>query len=292
MFNKGVCVVATGHPFYGRMCFNLAKTIKAIDRACPVQVITDGSALAHINIKDLWVFDEITRMDAGANGFRLKLHIDELSIFDEFILMDADCAWVNPQSPVQLINALGTQCNFTAITEGKYDIETDDSADVNKAYYFWADVKELVEKYNLRGTIYQWRTEFMYVKKCDTTREMFGSARYIYDNAQKDIASLKLFAGNVPDELGLNVAACICNMVPHQYKWQPTFWHRLYNDNAPQLEALCAQYYALSCGSNVTSMNVKKLYDRIVKSASYKLGLQHIFPMISKREMMPSRQQM
>lgn len=289
--NKGVCIVAVGHPYYGRMAFNLAKTIKAIDRTCPIQLITDGSAMAHVAEAQRWVFDQTTHATT-ANGFKVKLQIDEVCAFDECILMDADCAWVSKSSPLHLIEQLGAQCDFTGITEGYYDIDEPEKSDLSDKYYLWADAEELINKYNLAGKIYQWRTEFMYIKKCELVNNLFGSARHVYDNAQTDLASLKLFANHVPDELGINVAACICKIAPHKYKWQPTFWHRLHNDNAPQLESLYGNYYALSCGSNVNSMNVKKLYDRVVKAASYKLGMQHVFPLISKRDIMPARQQM
>lgn len=291
MENKGVCIVATGHPYYGRMAFNLAKTIKAIDRTCRIQIVADGTSLTHISKGDLWVFDIITNAMEG-NGFKLKLHVDEWMAFDECLLLDADCAWVSSHSPIELIDQLSTACDFTAITEGVYNIDKPEQSDLSAKYYLWANADDLINAYNLRGKIYQWRTELMYIKRCEKTCDMLGAARRIYDTVQADVPSLQLFAQNVPDEIGINVAACMCDMHPHKYKWQPTFWHRLHNDNAPQVEDLCNNYYALSCGSNVSSMNVKKLYDRIVKAASYKLGMQHVFPLISKRDIMPTRQRM
>jgi hypothetical protein len=287
---KGIVVIATGHPYYGRMAFNLAKTIKSVDRSCPIQLICDATALDHVSGRETWVFDDVTHVPAS-NAFRLKLHVDQLSQFEEFILMDADTAWVATQSPIDVIDQLSSVCEFSGITEGFYDYDDPQKSDVCKTYYFWADTQELNSEYELGGKIYQWRTEFMYVKKCHITKLLFETARYVYDQAHQ-LTTLKHFAGHVPDELGINVAACAHGIKPHIYKWRPTFWHRIHGETISSIEHLQSAYYALSCGSNVTSGNVKKLYDRLVRAASCKLGMSHVFPMTNKREMIPQRQQM
>jgi hypothetical protein len=291
LLNKGVSIIATGDHYYGRMAFNLAKTIKAIDKNCPVQLITHGNALNPVRSRDHWVFDIITHADIG-NGFEAKLHIDKLTAFENCLLLDADCAWVSKVSPVKLIEQLSEKCFFTSITEGYFNIAEPEKSDVNTKYYFWADVPQLISEYALVDKIYQWRTEVMFLKQCTDVTELFESARYIHAHAQEDLDSLKLFAHHIPDELCINVAACIHRIHPHQYKWQPSFWHRLHSENTPPIETLQSNYYILSCGSNMTSPAVKKLYDRIVKAASYKLGMQHVFELINKKQMMPSRQQM
>lgn len=287
---RGVVIVAIGHPFYGRMVFNLAKTIKAVDRTCPIQIICDGTALDHVSSRETWVFDHVTYTN-DQNGFKIKLHVDELSVFDEFILMDADCAWVSNKSPIELIKALAIAHEFSAITEGMHNYDQPAASDYSKKYLFWADLAEMQQQYDLSGVMYQWRTEFMFVKKGELVSDLFGSARYVYAHAHA-LTSMKLFANHVPDELAINIAACVHGVHPHTYKWQPTFWHRIAGENGLQIEELQAKYYALSCGSNVTSSQAKRLYDRIVKAASGRLGLGHVFPMIDKRQMMPHRQLM
>lgn len=287
---SGVAIVAIGHPYYGRMAFNLAKTIKAVDNNCPIQLITNGNALNHVSKKELFVFDYITDTEI-TNGFECKLHIDLLSEFENTLLLDADCVWVNAKSPIYHIEMLEKSCNFTGITEGMHNFDNQLLNDINNKYYFWADLAEMQQKYDLSGVIYQWRTECMYLKQCEQVKDLFETARYVYANANQ-LTSIKMFAHNVPDELAFNISACVHKMHPHKYKWRPSFWHRLYGETAPQIDELKEQYLILSCGSNTNTGNVKKIYDRIVKAASYKLGLQHVFQLINKREMMPSRQQM
>lgn len=291
MHRIGVTIVAAGHPYYGRMAFNLAKTIKAIDRTCPIEIITHGNALNHISEKEMWVFDYIVQAE-NINGFELKLHVNELTNFDECLLLDADCVWVNKRSPINLIKELSGVCDFTGITEGFYDISEPEKSDTNDRYYFWADVHQIINEYNLKFIIYQWRTEFLFFKKTGITETLFATARAIYKEAATKLPSLKLFAGHVPDELALNIAVSLCGIHPHKYKWQPSFWHRLTYENVPQMDEMIDRYYILSCGSNMNTGNVKRAYDMFVKAASYKLGMQHTFQLISKREMMPERQKM
>lgn len=293
MLKKGVMIVATGHPYYGRMAFNLAKTIKAVHKGCHIQIITHGNALNHIKNSDIsTVFDYITNVPADANGFELKLHIDRLSNFDEYLLLDADCIWISKQSPIDVIAKLSAVCDFSGITEGFYDPNEPEKSDVNTRYYFWADRDEIVNEYGLKHVIYQWRSEFLYIKKTGITETLFDLTRTIYSEVQQRLPSLKLFAGHVPDELAINIACSLCGIHPHQYKWQPSFWHRLTYENVPTMDEMAEQYYILSCGSNMNTGNVKRAYDMVVKAASYKLGMQHVFPLVSKREMMPLRQKM
>lgn len=291
MLKFGVTIVAAGHPYYGRMAFNLAKTIKAVDANCPIQLIVQGAAVNHINNKELFVFDHITRVE-GYNGFELKLYVQDLTIFDACLLLDADCIWVNKSSPLTLIEQLNEQCVFTGITEGFNNFDDPISSDINTQYYFWADLSEMQQAYQLSGKIYQWRTEFLFFKKCEVVADLFKTAKHVYQNAIAQLPSLKLFVKSVPDELAVNVAACMHQMHPHKYKWRPSFWHRLTHENVPAIDQIAEQYYILSCGSNVNTGNVKRVYDMFVKAASYKLGVQHMFQLISKREMMPERQKM
>lgn len=292
MLKSGVVIVAAGHPYYGRMAFNLAKTIKAVDPACRVQIIKNGNALNHLRSPtDYNVFDDITTVP-DIQGFELKLHADYLSVYDQFLLLDADCIWVSKKSPVDLMNELSNVCDFTGITEGVYNIKNPHNSDVHKHYYFWADVKDIIDTYQLSESIYQWRTEFMFIKKSETAYDLFSLARLVYNEATNKLHSIKLFAGHVPDELAINIATSIKDIHPHVYKWCPSFWHRLSYENIPSMDAIANNYYILSCGSNVNTSNVKRVYNMFVKAASYKLGMQHVFELISKREMMPERQKM
>lgn len=284
MLKEGIILIATGHPYYGRMAWNLAISIKAVDIDFPIAVVRDSKSLSHLGASQLAIFDHIIEAD-GYAGFGAKLHIDLISPFEQTLYLDADMAWLPKYSPRDLMASLKDN-DFASITEGYSDPAGDDA---NPKYYYWAEAAEIREKYNLpKERIYQWRSEVMYFTRSERVTEMFSKAREIYSNP--GLKTIAMFGNHIPDELAINIATALTGIEPHVYKWKPAYWPRLHGENLPQFEELYSKYYALSCGSNVSSPSTKKMYDRIIKAAAYKLNTKHVFPLLSKREFIPERQ--
>lgn len=284
MLKQGIIILATGNPYYGRMAWNLALSIKAVDSDFPVAIVKDGKSLSHLSEKQVEIFDHIIEAD-GIAGFGAKLHMDLLSPFEKTLYLDADMAWLPKYSPRDLIRTL-KEVDFASITEGYSDPAGDDA---NPKYYYWAEAVEIRQVYNLPiERIYQWRSEVMYFTRSERVTGMFSKAREIYANP--GLKTIAMFGNHIPDELAINIATALTNIEPHVYKWKPAYWPRLHGEHLPPFEALYSAYYALSCGSNVSSMSTKKMYDRIIKAAAYKLKTKHVFPLLSKREFMPERQ--
>lgn len=288
---RGILLIATGEPYYGRMAYNLAMSIKATDADSLIAVAHSGPALNHLSGRQRQIFDYIIDMPADAlNSFGSKLYLDLITPFDETLFCDADTAWLPRRSPNELFNEV-QECDFTAITEGFIDLEKMDRATVHPKYYFWADVENIKERFDLnKGNLYQWRSEVMYFKKTDRVLSFFDKAREIYANP--GLSTIHLFADRVPDELAINISATIHGIEPHKYQWMPAYWPRMNNEFIPPIDELYSTYYLLSCGSNVSSGNTKLAYNRIIKAAAYKIGHQHVFPLISKKEFMTSRARM
>jgi hypothetical protein len=282
---KGITIIATGHPYYGRMAYNLALSIKAVEEI-PIAVIFAGRALSHLSEKQLSVFDQkIELADDVPLRSGSKLWINEYTPFKETLLLDADMLWMPQKTPSQLFQEL-SDVEFTAITEGYF--LSDQDQDVNLSYFFWAEPREIQQVYKV-DKIYQWRTEVMYFKKNARTDKIFRLAQRVYKNPK--LKTLRQYAGGVADELAINVAAAVNKAVPHKYKWTPAFWHRLNGNIMPDIFTLY-QYYLVSFGSNNASGAVKKFYDRIMKASAYKLGVSHVFPLHSKKEFLPERAKM
>lgn len=149
---------------------------------------------------------------------------------------------------------------------------------------------EIVKKYQLKGKIYQWRSEVIYFKKTEKVKQFFADARKI--NANHGLKSIIMFGNQVPDELGINISAAMHGIEPHQYKWIPALWPRLHGNNSTCFEEIYNRYYLLSCGSNYATGDIKKLYDRVIKCAANKFQTQHVFPLIDKKSFIPDRQKM
>lgn len=288
MLKRGIILIAIGSPFYGRFAFNLALSIKSVDPQFPVAIITAGAALNHLNSKQKGIFDQVIEQPVECgSGFATKLYLDELSPYDETLYLDADMGWLPKHSPNFLMDSM-VESEFSAITEGYCDMATQDKSNANSKYYFWADTDEIGLKYNItEGKLYQWRSEVMYFKKTERVLSMFKTAREIYK--APGLKSIHLFANHIPDELAINISTAIHGIEPHRYKWMPAYWPRMNGDHMPSLEELYSKYFLLSCGSNVTTGNTKVTYNRVMKAAAYKLGFQHLFPLINKKESMPER---
>lgn len=283
---KGILIIINGHPQYGRLAYNLCMSIKAAENF-PVAVAGDQRAISHLSDNQKYLFDEIIELPEGlpvSSG--VKLWANELTPFEETLVLDADMLWLPYKKPSELFEEV-KEVDFTAITEGYYSVESD-THEIHPMYFFWADPKEIIEKFGItKGKIYQWRSEVMYFKKTDKVQEFFALARDIYENPK--LSTLKKYAEGVPDELGVNVSAAVHDIHPHVYKWMPSYWNKMFNNQIPAYPQLYDKYYLMSFGSNTASTVVKKFYDRIMKAAAYKLGLQHLFTLQSKRDYLPER---
>lgn len=280
---KGIILIATGAPFYGRMAYNLAVTIKSVEDF-PVTVLYNGQALSHLSGRQKTIFDNIVEIET--DSFAAKLCLYDNTPYDQTLYLDADMVWLPNRKPSQLFAEL-ENVDFTSITEGWYDYETGEDKG-NKMYHYWCDVGEAKEKYKLSGKYYQWRSEVIYFKKGSVARKLFKEAKEIY--AKPKVVPGK-FAGHIPDELAINIAACKLGIEPHVFKWLPAYWHRLHGEGKG-LGEIAQNYYLMSVGGNYASGIMKDCYNRVCKAAHNKLGLQYLFTLQSKKAVLPERVKM
>lgn len=278
MLTQGIILVATGAPFYGRMAYNLAVSIKAVEDI-PITVLHAGMGLAHLSDKQKDIFDEIKEVETVA--FAAKLTLLDHSPYDQTLYFDADMAWLPNKKPSELFKELEGVV-FTSITEGYYDYETATSH-ANNMYHFWADPVEAAAKWGLSGRFYQWRSEVIYFSK--DAKELFDLAKQAYHDPR---VVVKQFAGHTPDELAINIAASKLSIEPHVYKWRPAYWHRLHGEGK-SLAEIMSSYYLLSVGGNFASALMKTCYNNVCKAAHRTLGLQYLFTLQSKKSVMPDR---
>lgn len=274
--------MAFGSPQYGRLAYNLAVSLKAVEADCEITVVYHGKALSHLSQAQQCIFNQITELPAGIEpNFGVKLHLDKLTPYDETLYLDVDMAWVSNKTPSHLFNTL-KDATFTGITEGFYDLETDvDNG--NEKYYYWAEPKDIKATYKLTdGTLYQWRSEVLYFKKCPAVTKLFKQARAVHANSKLKTA-LKFRKTQVPDELGINVSAAINNVDPHEYNWMPAYWPKLNKNHIPSPAELSSSYYLLSVGGEGATGSIKQLYNRIMSVAFRKAGLQYVFTLPDRK---------
>ena len=286
MCNSGILLLATGHAIYGALAYNNLLTIRAMDTDTPVALAYDAAGASHLTEVHLNRFSALIPVDH--KGFGGKLHLDLITPFERTLFIDADMAWMPKHGPQVLFDNL-EGVEFTAITEGKINFSNEDENDISGHYYFWADTPEIKQVYGLANTMYQWRSEVMYFTKTERVQEMFKKAREIHSNPR--LQSVKLFGGQIPDELALNIACSLHDIHPHQYKWTPAYWSKLHGEHVRDLEEIYNQYYLFSLGSHRYSPTQERIYTRLVRHAAWKLGLGEgaTFPLKNKAEAIKDR---
>lgn len=275
VLDKGIVIIVTGHANYGRMAFNLAATIKAVEDF-PIAVMFNGHALAHIGEHQKKVFDLIIPIDESIpHNPSCKLYAPQYSPFKKTIIFDADMLWLPQRKPSELFEEL-KDYDFTAITEGK---ESEPGS-----YYFWCDPGEVKQHYNLKTEMHKWRSEVVYFN--ENGASVLNRALEIVK--KPGISSVTHFAHSVPDELGINIATSEMGILPHKYKWQPSFWHLMNGNFIYDLQKLYREYYLISFGANRSTQHIKQIYTMLVGAACYKVGLQNVFSLIDKRVFLPT----
>jgi len=281
MLNRGIILIASGAPFYGRMAYNLAVSIKAVEDI-PITVLHNGAGLSHLSEKQKAIFNTIIEITPAS--FAAKLCLADYSPYDYTLYFDADMLWMPIKTPTHLFDEL-KDVKFTSITEGFYDYGS--GVDYgNKMYHYWCDPLEAKQVHGLEEKFYQWRSEVIYFNK--DAKELFDLAKKYYQNPG---VTVKQFVNQVPDELAINIAASKLNIEPHAYKWTPAYWHRLHGEGM-QLPGIMNNYYLLSVGGNFASSVMKTCYNNLSKAAHNKLGLQYLFTLQSKKSVMPDRVKM
>lgn len=278
---EGIVIFACGHPLYGRAAYNLAMSLKSMGPV-EIAILCNGKAMNHISEDQLDFFDHVIKIgDEVPASTICKLYANKYTPFKKTILLDADMLWLPYTDPANLFDQF-KDTHFTGITEGKED-------DLPKPYYFfWADVNEIKEKYQLKSMLHQWRSEFLYFD--EEGGAILDRALEIVKNP--GLNSIKLFGQSVPDELGINIATAEAGMVPHKYRWIPAYWPNRFGNRIPALRDLKDKYYMMSFGAHTSSPTLKGVYDMIMKNACAKFGKQHIFRLMDKQYNIPERKTM
>jgi hypothetical protein len=279
---RGILLVATENPYYGKMAYNLAVSIRAVDPEVQIAVITSGAGLSHLREPQRKVFDKVITCSSAA-GVSAKLWLYKLTPFDKTLYMDADNIWLPKRKPSDLLNELDG-VEFTAITEGKYNADTGE-ADLSDKYLLWGDMAETAKAHELTGELYQWRSEIMYFEKTEKVEQLFDYAVEVFNDPG---VKVREFGQSPPDEFAFMVAAAIVGIKPHRYKWQPVYWSYLSGNFGANGEVM-ERYWMLSTGGNSISKKAEKLYNDVVTAAHYKLRMQSLFKLQPKRRVIKER---
>ncbi|HMO36570.1 MAG TPA: hypothetical protein PKA06_11055 [Gemmatales bacterium] len=274
---RGILIICTGHWLYGRMTYNLALSIKAAGIQDPVCVIYTDSALSHLNDQQKRLFDHMIKVEP--TDFRkIRTHLNELSPYDETLALDADMVWLDAK--LDRLWPVLDQTPLTSANFGSVDKET--GKDTSNGFYrFWADYADIVKSYPIKGKLYKCLATVMLFRKCKEVDKVFKLWR---ECLEKPKCKTDFWNGGVADEFGLNIALNLCGIEPHKDYWEPAIW-----DSKIPISDLRKKYYCFNFGGNVRSRRDRELYDLLMQVVCFKMGVQHVFPLETKKEHIPER---
>ena len=283
---KGILLIATSHPYYGRLAANLAMSIKAAEDI-PIAVIADEAGLRHLSESERALFAEIIPAPVLPNGLvginQLRMNLPKYSPFKETLSLDVDMLWHPKRKPSEAFELLSDR-DFTIVNEGYIDLDTGEDH-TSKRYSHWADPTAIKEAFELTGRLYQTRGEFILFRKSPQVTQLYKTARAIQKKPGVDVQTL---GDSVTDEFALNIALNKQGMEPHVSKWQPAYWSAIHGGLMPPVYKLDG-YFAVSFGGNHAGREERKAYDIIAGAAAYKTGLKYRFPLQSKRNYLTER---
>jgi hypothetical protein len=279
----GILLVAVKHPYYGRMAYNFAASVRAVDFNFPVSVLWNGNALNHLTEDQLRVFDQL--IEIQETGLCAKLSVAEHSPYEITLYSDVDACWLPKRHPMDLFNAHG-DTEFLVITEGWKGLNAD-TPDYAHDYPLWADLEAIKAAYKLTAPkLYQCRSEAMIFKSTKRVKRMFALASKIYKSPK---IKVRVFADQLPDEFALNIALAVDGFEIKPELWSPSYWAPFHGLRLPVPGKLYADWFMLSAGGNRVDTQTKNIYDNICKVAVKKLGQQYLFPLMQKRNFLLER---
>lgn len=293
---KGILLIALGHPIYGKMAAALAASIKVTKTEIPIVLYCNEQSKSRLMEGEKKLFDQMHIMPEEyykTNGIerflKAKTFVYDLSPFDETIFLDVDMIWNPKKKPEDLFEELNN-LDFTMCNEGYVDF----ASGINKLkpnYTFWFDLAEFRTKYSrnrriINNKLYQLRSEFVYFKKNKRMEKYFTTVKDLYDNPQIEVT----YVGNgLADEYAYNVASCLMAIYPHVDYYSPMYWYYKYTSKKPSRGEILKDFYLISMGGNKSDKFSEDFYNDIAASSYQQLGLYNAHKHINKQKVLTER---
>lgn len=285
MATKGIILIAIGDPYYGKMAFNLAVTLKA-NEPVSISLIHDNEGIGHLSQSQQKWFDNLlplpSRFDyVGSKReiLRPKTLLNVLSPYDETIYIDSDTIW-NPTRRVQNIFDELSGVHFTIANRGYTKQETGMAG-----FSLWAPIEEIRKEHGIDSYL-DVSSEFIYFKRGAISEEIFSTAANIFET---DPVSYRYFAGGKPDEPAFAIALSKLGHEPHKVPFYPSWWYYHDKSRFPSRSEICNNYWFFSFGGNQVNKYQKKLYTDVTSDVFHRTGAGIPFPLLEKNKVLKER---
>lgn len=284
---RGIVLISLGQPYYIRMAYQLAYSIKC-NEDIPIHLLSNNSE--YLTEEQRKVFDKITEppkeaytKNGEADYLKAKTYLYDLSEFEETIFLDADMVALENLKISELFEKL-KDVDFTMANRGREDIKN-----ANDKTSIWGDIPSLVQAYEINeGFWYQLSSEFIYFKKTAKAKEVFDWAKDFYE---KPKVAFNKFANGMADEFAFGFACLVTGLYPHVENYTPIFWSSAEKRPPKEIDPYVNEhYYAYSMGGNYATEGQMKFYNNMLKYYQNKSGKKiEVFPAYHKARYIEER---
>jgi len=215
--SKGILLCAWGKVNYGYAAFNLAASIKAINRAIPITLISDQAALSHLNDQHKLLFDHIDILGSPVSDPGIfKVSIYDMLPYDYTLYIDVDALCIN--DPMLLIDKLVNDFEkdnskyYRCHVHGWYD--NDSPNDLPLMY--WATKEVIWNQYKFTDQrLPASQSSIQFIAKCEQAEVWYKELVELMVNNPIPLDQLKnRWGGTQPDELYLNIQIAKTGLTP------------------------------------------------------------------------------
>ncbi|HET6255856.1 MAG TPA: hypothetical protein VFE32_17395 [Puia sp.] len=291
---KGIVILALGHPNYGRMAAVLVALIRCMNRKLPIALLTNHAGARHLNAEERKLFTLVMELDplyyTAADGtfspLMPRVYLDILSPFDRTLSLDGDQLWIQGNDPETVFDELEGR-PFTICNNG-YTI-TNEHADQNMS--LWGDIHAIAAAYKIQSRkFYKIYAEWFYFEKNEFSDAFFNTARDVFIQPPR-CATVKFAGQPITEELAFCIAMATHSLYPHKEPYFPTYWYYREQEKSGKFPfELKQDYFTYSLGGNSTPLFQENIYNRQAAYAYRKLGLRAPYVWKNKKDFIPERE--
>lgn len=253
----GILLLATGHPYFSRMAYNMLASIRYHDKDIPVAIAVAGEGFDMLDDYARKQFSHVIPIQLDLDPYSAKLKLDQFTPFDRTLYLDVDMIFGPNKTPKDLLSVLDGKAFQCIVRERK--------ATNSATFSQWLEVSELERDYGF-SEIYDISSEVIYF---EGKPKIFKTAREVYKNPK---VAIKPFGKGLPDEAFFTIALekdkielPLCPFEPSY--WQPRYYNRIHSREHIQ------NYYLLSVGGAHNVQQIKSIYDSLIDMYFFQTGL-------------------
>lgn len=212
---RGVVLIAVGHPHYGQLSLNLALSI-IHNEAIPITILCDETAVSTLDRRILASYDitlqyldeSLVRDNGKIKIGRLKTQLYDLSPYQHTIFLDSD-SLICPDKKI----SEWFDWDAPFLIPYEHDTHTDT---INPQHSHWLKFEYVKKNFKVVSAPYvgSYQTSVIVFRKEAITEALFSQAFFAHETVEKHFGTVGGWYGTIPDELCFWIASATTGYMP------------------------------------------------------------------------------